>query len=137
MKKMIFAAAMALCLLAGTSVFAQGMKNRESMTVEQMAQKKTDKMTKELMLNEQQSKQLYDLNLQQMQQMKAEGEKAKMDRKAEMEKVKSILTPEQYEKWMMMRKEQAEARAQKMGKDAMDAKECKGKACDKPESMKK
>ena len=56
---------MTLCLLAGTSAFAQDRRaprTKERPTAEQMAQRKTDRMVEKLNLNEDQSKQLYELN---------------------------------------------------------------------------
>ena len=64
MKKRIFAVAAALCLLAGTGAFAQDSKKapmmKERPTAEQMAQRRTERMTEKLNLSEKQSKQLYD-----------------------------------------------------------------------------
>jgi len=75
MKKRIFAVAMTLCLLAGTSAFAQDRRaprTKERPTAEQMAQRKTDRMVEKLNLNEDQSKQLYELNLQEVKDMQAQ-----------------------------------------------------------------
>lgn len=102
MKKKIFAALTALCLMAGTSVFAQKNKPetpRERPTVEQMAQRMTERMTKELKLNEAQTKQVYDVNLQQVKEMMAMREKMQAAKKAEAEKMKAILTTEQFMQW--------------------------------------
>lgn len=126
MKKRIFAAAMALCLLAGTSAFAQDAKkapmSQEKWTPEQMAQKKTDKMTEALNLSKQQSKQLYDYNLMQVKEMQAKKEKMHTDRKAEAEKMKAILTPEQYQKWEQMQAEHMNKRGPKNGMGHKDGK---------------
>lgn len=106
MKKKIFAAAMALCLMAGTSVFAQQTRaNRmpkERPTAEQMAQRMTDRMTQELKLTDAQTKQVYDLNLQQVKQMQEHRDQMRAARKAEAAKMKTILTSEQYEQWTEM-----------------------------------
>lgn len=103
MKKRIFAAAMALCLLAGTNAFAQNQKkgrmHKEIQTVEQMAQRKTDRMKEKLNLSEEQTKQVYDFNLQEIKQMQSMREQMRAARQAEAEKMKAILTPEQYAQW--------------------------------------
>ena len=95
MKKRIFAVAAALCLLAGTGAFAQDSKKapmmKERPTAEQMAQRRTERMTGKLNLSEKQSKQLYEVNLQDIKEMQAQAEK-----------MKGILTPEQFEQWKQM-----------------------------------
>lgn len=140
MKKMIFTAAMALCLLAGTSVFAQDKKSamtpKERPTVEQMAQRMTDRMTKELKLNEAQAKQVYDLNYQQVKEMQAMREKMRAAKKAEAEKMKSILTTEQFMQWSQMQgwqfgdRKRGPEMMHKGGKHNADGQ--KGNCCDKP-----
>lgn len=95
MKKRIFAVAAALCLLAGTGAFAQDSKKapmmKERPTAEQMAQRRTERMTEKLNLSEKQSKQLYEVNLQDIKEMQAQAEQ-----------MKGILTPEQFEQWKQM-----------------------------------
>ena len=93
---------MTLCLLAGTSAFAQDRRaprTKERPTAEQMAQRKTDRMVEKLNLNEDQSKQLYELNLQEVKDMQAQHERMRAARKAQAEKMQKILTPEQFEQW--------------------------------------
>ena len=101
MKKRIFAVAAALCLLAGTGAFAQDSKKapmmKERPTAEQMAQRRTERMTEKLNLSEKQSKQLYEVNLQDIKEMQAQAEQMRAYRKAQAEKMKGILTPEQLE----------------------------------------
>ena len=96
---------MTLCLLAGTSAFAQDRRaprTKERPTAEQMAQRKTDRMVEKLNLNEDQSKQLYELNLQEVKDMQAQHERMRAARKAQAEKMQKILTPEQFEQWKQM-----------------------------------
>lgn len=97
---------MALCLLAGGSALAQNAKRtpmtKERPTAEQMAQRMTDRMSERLDLTEAQTRQIYELNLQQMQQMQAHREQMIANRRAEAEKMKTILTAEQYEEWQQM-----------------------------------
>ena len=140
MKKKIFAAAMALCLMAGTSAFAQQQNKpeapKERPTAEQMAQRKTDRMTEQLKLNEAQAKQVYAINLAQVREMIAQREKMEAARKAEVEKMKSILTTEQFMQWSQMQKSQMRMQGQRghgpqMHKGGKKNAECKGN-CDKP-----
>lgn len=139
MKKKIFAALTALCLMAGTSVFAQTNKMqttpRERPTVEQMAQRMTERMTKELKLSEAQTKQVYDVNLQQVKEMMAMREKMQAAKKAEAEKMNSILSTEQFMQWSKMQgpkfgdRDHGKREMMRRG-DRKDA-GCKG-SCDKP-----
>lgn len=135
MKKMFFAAAMACCLMAGTSAFAQdkkpAMTPRERPTVEQMAQRMTERMTKELKLTEAQAKQVYTVNFQQIKEMQAMREKMREARKAEAEKMKSILSTEQFMQWSQMQGPGERGRGSMMHRDGRrdgDRKAC----CDKP-----
>lgn len=143
MKKKIFAAAMALCLMAGTSAFAQDKKPatapKERPTVEQMAQRMTERMQKDLKLTEAQAKEVYNVNFQQMKEMMAMREKMAEARKAEAEKMKSILTTEQFVQWSQM---QAQGPGERRGPQSMRKddrrggdKECCNKPC--PEKDKK
>ena len=138
MKKSIFAVAAALCLLVGSDAFAkkqnlQGQTMpKERPTAEQMAQRRTERMTKELGLNEKQAKEVYTINLQQVQQMQAMREQMRKNRSAEAEKMKSVLTTDQFVKWSQMQGPKPGAHRGKMGKDgkpgccAQTKGECKG-----------
>ena len=143
MKKRIFAVAAALCLMAGTGAFAQEAKPaaapKERPTVEQMAQRMTERMQKELKLTDAQAKEVYNLNFQQIKEMQAMREKMQEARKAEAEKMKSILTTEQFMQWSQMQKQQMRMPGQRghgpqamhKGKDGKKQGECKAN-CDKP-----
>lgn len=127
---------MTLCLLAGTSAFAQDSKRaprtKERPTAEQMAQRKTDRMVEKLNLNEDQSKQLYELNLQEVKDMQAQHEQMRAARKAQAEKMKKILTPEQFGQWQQM---QGPKPGMRPGPQMKEGKGCdckQGKKCDKP-----
>ena len=141
---------MTLCLLAGTSAFAQDRRaprTKERPTAEQMAQRKTDRMVEKLNLNEDQSKQLYELNLQEVKDMqaqhermraarKAQAEQMRAYRKAQAEKMKGILTPEQFEQWKQM---QGPKPGMRPGPQMKDGKGCackEGRKCDKPRPAK-
>ena len=106
MKKQIFAAAMALCLMATTTLFAQENKPqvepRTPPTAEQLAQHQTERMTKQLNLSDAQAKQVYEVNLDQIKQMQAMREKMREARAAEADKMKSILSTEQFMQWSQM-----------------------------------
>lgn len=124
---------MALCLLAGTSAFAQDSKRaprmKERPTAEQMAQRKTDRMVEKLNLDENQSKQLYELNLQEIKNMQAQHEQMRAARKARAEKMKKILTTEQYEQWQQM---QGPKPGMQRGPQMKDGTCCGAKQCDRP-----
>ena len=148
MKKRIFAVAAALCLMAGTGAFAQEAKPaappqgrpptmtaapKERPTVEQMAQRMTERMQKELKLTDAQAKEVYNLNFQQIKEMQAMREKMREARKAEAEKMKSILTTEQFVQWSQMQAPRPGQRGHgpqmmKKGDRRGGGKEC----CDKP-----
>lgn len=92
----------------------QGEKGgkREKPTAEQMAKFRTERMAKELDLNQEQQKQIYDMTLTRINaaQKKSESDRAAMaaERKSADEKMQKILTPEQYQKWGEMQKKHAE-----------------------------
>ena len=134
MKKRIFAVAAALCLMAGTGAFAQeAAAPKERPTVEQMAQRMTERMQKELKLTDAQAKEVFNLNFQQIKEMQAMREKMREARKAEAEKMKSILTTEQFVQWSQMQAPRPGQRGHgpqmmKKGDRRGGGKEC----CDKP-----
>ena len=106
MKKTIFAAVAALCLMAGEAVFAQtesapapAAAPKERPTLEQIAQRKTDRMAERLYLTDVQKKQVYEINLQQLKEMEAQREAMRKAREARAEQMKSILSTEQFVKW--------------------------------------
>ncbi len=136
MKKRIFAALAAVCLMAGTSAIAQpaqqGRVPKERPTAEQMAQRLTDRMTRELGLNEQQTKQVYDLNLARVRAMEQQRQQMQAARTAEAEKMKGILTTDQFMRWSQMEGPQfGKHRGQKHGgpKACCDDSGKPGKGC--------
>ncbi len=137
MKKRIFAAVAALCLMAGTGAFAQNGKQarsgmREMPTAEQMARRQTDRLKEKLSLTDAQEKQVYEYNLQQIKEMQAQRERMRAARQAEAQKMKTILTPEQYAQWQQLQGQARGMRA-KQGDCKGSGKEgakC-GKACGK------
>ena len=110
-----------------------------------MAQRKTDRMTEQLKLNEAQAKQVYAINLAQIKEMIAQREKMEAARKAEAEKMKSILTTEQFMQWSQMQQQQQMRMSgqrghgpqamHKGGKDGKKNAECKDN-CDRPRPAK-
>ncbi len=62
----------------------------------------TDRMTEALQLDEAQATQIYDLNLQRAQRMEEQRQQMQAARKAEAERMKSILTADQFAKWERM-----------------------------------
>lgn len=130
MKKNIFVVMAAACMMIGTGVCAQNMQHQSRMmkerpTAEQMAQRQTDRMKEKLSLTDEQTKEVYAYNLQQIKEMQAQREQMRAARQAEAAKMKSILTPEQFEKWQEMQGyDKNRGRMQKDGKA--------GKTCQKP-----
>lgn len=106
MKKQIFAAVTALCLMATTTLFAQEAKPKVEPktppTAEQLAERQTERMTQRLNLTDAQAKQVYQLNLDQIKQMQAMREKMRQARMAQADKMKSILSTEQFMQWSQM-----------------------------------
>lgn len=121
MKKSIFAAVTAVMIAVSASAFAQNgdtdVTKRQKPTAEQMAQRRTERMTKELNLTDEQAKQVYKFNYD----MITEHARRRDAKQADMEtahqkadaRLQKILTPEQYAAWQA-----------KVGKQ----RECYGKA---------
>lgn len=116
MKKIFFAAATALLMLVG-NVSAQGRpEGRPQMNPEEFAKRRTEHLTKQLELNEEQSKQVYAQQLNQMKQMQQLRQDQQTSREQMREKMhaarqqqdaemKQILTDEQYKKWQQLQQE--------------------------------
>ena len=129
---------MTLCLLAGTSAFAQDRRaprTKERPTAEQMAQRKTDRMVEKLNPQRGSVEELYELNLQEVKDMQAQHERMRAARKAKAEKMQKILTPEQFEQWKQM---QGPKPGMGHGPQMKDGKgcACKDRKCDKPRPAK-
>lgn len=101
------------------SLYAQD-RGEKKISPEERAVKQTERMTKHLELNADQQAKVKAIHVKYNKEMKAKGEeartKAKKDketRRAEMKKkheakeaeLKSVLTPEQYEKWQIKQKD--------------------------------
>lgn len=126
MKKKIFAAFATLCLVAGAQVYAQEPPKAapaERPTVEQMARRMTDRMTERLKLTDAQAEQVYAVNLERLQTMREAFQ-------AQAEKMKSVLTTEQFMEWSKMQGPRHDGRrAPGMRRGAPDPDK---KCCDKP-----
>ncbi len=134
MKRKIFAVAAALGLLAGTGAFAQDRSARmnpgEQRSPEQMAQRMTQRMTDELGLDKSQADEVYELNLDQIRQMQALRERMRTTRQAEVEKMKTILSAEQFEKWSQMQGPRPGGPRHDMHRGGCQEKNgCKNKSC--------
>ena len=120
MKKMLFAA---VALIFSVSMFAQAPQRgeRREFKPEEMATRMADGMKKELNLNDEQYKSVYNLYLKRGEEMKARRDKGQQGqqvnreaRREEMKKsqeamnaeLKKILTAEQYTKYEEMLKKQ-------------------------------
>ena len=120
MKKVILVA----LLVVGMTTFAQEKKGRRAegakLTSEQKVDLQVKKMTKDLDLNETQTKEIRVLVTKEVEKREAKREEMKAQRKAEEAAVsadmKKILTPEQYAKWEKNREEKKESTKEKMAK---------------------
>lgn len=116
MKKMIFAAMAACCLMAGTTISAQQRptRDRQPMTAEQLAKQQTERMTERLKLDDVQKQEVYKLNLAQAEKMQqqreerrnadaqtreADREQMKQQAEAYDAQLKKLLSAEQYKQW--------------------------------------
>ena len=116
-----------------------------NMTPEQMAEKRTERLSRELTLTDAQAKQVYQLNLKDAQnavqhrkeaearreQMAAKWKTYQADRDAQM---KRILTTEQYDKWSEMQQKMCDGRrghfkGEKWHKGQGRMQDCNGQAC--------
>lgn len=133
MKKKIFAAFATLCLVAGAQVYAQEPPKAapaERPTVEQMARRMTDRMTERLKLTDAQAEQVYAVNLERLQTMAAQHKAMREAFQAQAEKMKSVLTTEQFMEWSKMQGPRHDGRrAPGMRRGAPDPDK---KCCDKP-----
>ncbi len=122
MKQRIFSVAAALCMLAASGAYAQNRNPkqetlRERPTVEQMTRRQTERMTRELGLDEVQAKKVYAINLKRNQQMEACRAEMQKNRQSEAAEMKSVLTDEQYGTWSQMQGPMPSAHRGKMDKN--------------------
>ena len=101
--KTIMTALTALLLMTGMCAFAQGSAPtaapKERPTTEQMARKATERMTLRLKLTDEQARQVYEAVLERMRATEALREQARAAKSAEAERMKSILSTEQFVRW--------------------------------------
>ena len=115
MKKLMTTLGMGLMIALISPAVAQNNdkpqhKKFKEMTVEERAQKRTDRMTKQLELSDDQAKKVYKINLEHAKKM----EELRKQRKAQNEKTKAemdkVLTDEQKKKAEELRKKHEEKR---------------------------
>ncbi|HJA96513.1 MAG TPA: DUF4890 domain-containing protein [Candidatus Alistipes faecavium] len=108
MKKKIFVAAATFCMFCVTGVLAQEPTTPATPptppTAEQMAQRQTERMTQQLKLSDDQARKVYDINLKQAKEMQAVHQKMKSMREERAEKMKSILSTDQFVQWAQMQR---------------------------------
>lgn len=93
----------------------------------------TDRMTEALQLDEAQATQVYELNLQKAQRMEEQRQQMLQARKTEAERMKSILTAEQFAKWSQMQRQKfGERRGHRPGDGRMAA--CDSCRCDRKDA---
>ncbi len=131
MKKLLFAAFAACCLLAAFPASAQRHGGNHRMTAEEIAKTRTERMTEQLKLDDVQQQQIYRLNLdfaQKMQQLHAsrkantEGDTRQDDRQKMQElqdaydaQLKKNLSREQYAKWSERQQQMRNGRRRPQG----------------------
>lgn len=108
MKKKIFVVAATLSLICVTGVLAQEPEAPATPptppTPEQMAQAKTERLTERLNLTDDQARKVYDVCLKHSKEQQALFEKMTALRNEQAEKMKSILTTEQFMEWSQMQR---------------------------------
>ncbi len=108
MKKRIIVVAATLSLICVTGVLAQEPAKPATPptppTPEQMAQKKTERLTEQLNLTDDQASKVYDACLKQSKEQQELFKKMVALRREQAEKMKSILTTEQFMQWSQMQR---------------------------------
>jgi Spy/CpxP family protein refolding chaperone len=114
MKKLIVAA----LLVVGLTTYAQEKEGRkagkEKLTTEQKVNLQVKKMTKDLDLNEKQTKDVRALVTKQVEKREAIKAQMQAEKEAVSVEMKKILTAEQYAKWEKNREEKIENFKEKM-----------------------
>ena len=114
MKKLIVAA----LLVVGLTTYAQEKEGRragrEKLTSEQKVELQVKKMTKDLNLNEKQTKDVRALVAKQFEKREAIKAQMQAEKEAVSVEMKKILTAEQYAKWEKNREEKIENFKEKM-----------------------
>lgn len=109
MKRKIFIVAATLSLICVTGVLAQEPAAPATPptppTPEQIAQAKAERLTKRLNLTDEQSRKVYDVCLKNTKEQQALFKKMMDLRKDQAEKMKSILTDEQFTEWSQMQQQ--------------------------------
>ncbi len=120
MKKLMTTIGMGLMIALISPTFGQDNTNqpkteKQDLTPAERAKKKTDKMTKQLNLSDDQAKKIYDINLKhanEMESIKAEQErlrkKAKEQREKSKQDIDNILTEEQKTKHEALKQKRAD-----------------------------
>jgi pyruvate/2-oxoglutarate dehydrogenase complex dihydrolipoamide acyltransferase (E2) component len=110
MKKLMTTIGVGLMIALISPAVAQDKKDFKKMSVEERAQKITDRMTKNLDLSDDQAKDVYKINLEHVKKM----EELRNQKKAQNEKTKAeldkVLTDEQKKKAEELRKKRQENR---------------------------
>jgi len=125
-KKLFTIIGLGIILATSSTTYAQGHKKehegKENLTVEQKAQKRTDKMTKQLKLTDKQATEAYDIHLKHIKEMdkihsemKALKAKAKAQRESSKLEMDKILTTEQKAKAKELHEKKMEKRKEKHG----------------------
>jgi periplasmic protein CpxP/Spy len=109
MKKLLFIYTLGLGLILNANAQQERKTERPERTPEVQAQRMTDRMAEKLELNETQKKEIYDIQLQQAKVRIAKREEMREEMQASRashhEKIASVLSPEQKQKWEEMQQE--------------------------------
>ncbi|MGB0933684.1 MAG: hypothetical protein ACPGU5_05345 [Lishizhenia sp.] len=108
-----------------TSILVFGQESREKLTPTQKAERKTEKLTKELNLDKNQSEKILAINLntaREQEEIKKEMEqlkqKMKTIRTANQKEIESVLTEEQMQKLNTLKENRKAIKGNKKGKHA-------------------
>ena len=112
MKKLIIISLASLFLMAGTCVEANAQK-KEPPTVEQMAQRRTDRMVEKFQLNEEQAKKVYEINKEFIEENRKIQERQKQIKKEMNQDMREVLTPQQFKAWKAAQAPKGKAPAKK------------------------
>lgn len=112
MKKILMIAAIFTMTIIGVS--AQRGPQKAKMSPQERAEKMTANMTEQLVLSEDQEKQIYQINLENATKRQTEIEIRKSEmmekNKGQQAQIEAILTPEQKTKWVELKDENREKR---------------------------
>ncbi len=112
---------LAILLMVGAEAVAQnrgGGERRPMPTAEEMAERKTGKMTEKLGLSPEQAARVGELNRQQAERRRAHRETMRQEQEAHQAALREVLTPEQYARWEQISQRRGRGQSPEMGQDS-------------------